>query len=389
MKRINVYFIGIVLALAFSVSVNAQVKVESDGKVVLGTNGTSEEFSTRLVVNNSNARRNVTGIYASSAASGSYTDKAIAIHGVGGSTQPYATGKGFGVKGVAIRDGYGVVGLMNGSNGVGIYGGTGDTEAVISGLYAGYFQGNVRSTGIINGVTVGNSDVRYKRDITDLRPERSLKSILTLRPVEYYLEQQYVKVVSVDSLTKRESVTIHPVYDEKSKVFQNKHYGLIAQEVQRLYPDLVYELDDSGYLGINYMEIIPMLIQSIQELNSRIEVLESADKNIIIKRSTPLEAEVFGDGDSMLDTQIASLQQNAPNPFSQSTEIKYYLPETVSTAFLCIYDLQGKQLSQIPINERGEGGETISGSQFTPGIYLYALIADGKEVAVKRMILTE
>ena len=37
----------------------------------------------------------------------------------------------------------------------------------------------------------------------------------------------------------------------------------------------------------------------------------------------------------------------------------------------------------------GDGSETISGSQFSAGIYLYALIADGKEVDVKRMILTE
>ena len=37
----------------------------------------------------------------------------------------------------------------------------------------------------------------------------------------------------------------------------------------------------------------------------------------------------------------------------------------------------------------GQGSETISGSQFSAGIYLYALIADGKEVDVKRMILTE
>jgi len=53
------------------------------------------------------------------------------------------------------------------------------------------------------------------------------------------------------------------------------------------------------------------------------------------------------------------------------------------------YDQQGKQLKQITISERGEGNQTILGSQFTPGIYLYALLADGKEIDVKRMILTE
>jgi hypothetical protein len=39
--------------------------------------------------------------------------------------------------------------------------------------------------------------------------------------------------------------------------------------------------------------------------------------------------------------------------------------------------------------QRGENSQLISGSEFEPGIYLYALIADGQEVDVKRMILTE
>jgi myo-inositol-hexaphosphate 3-phosphohydrolase len=84
-----------------------------------------------------------------------------------------------------------------------------------------------------------------------------------------------------------------------------------------------------------------------------------------------------------------ALYQNTPNPFSQSTQIKYYLPETVKSASLCIYDFQGKQLKQIPVAQRGEGSQQISGSEFSAGIYLYALIADGKEIDIKRMILTE
>ena len=51
--------------------------------------------------------------------------------------------------------------------------------------------------------------------------------------------------------------------------------------------------------------------------------------------------------------------------------------------------LSGRQLKQITLSERGEGSVTINGSELTAGIYLYALIADGREVDVKRMILTE
>jgi len=91
----------------------------------------------------------------------------------------------------------------------------------------------------------------------------------------------------------------------------------------------------------------------------------------------------------MVIEQQAKLYQNTPNPFNQSTQIQFYVPETVNKALLCIYDLQGKQLKQTVITQRGYGIETIFASEFRAGIYLYALLADGNQVDVKRMILTE
>jgi hypothetical protein len=123
----------------------------------------------------------------------------------------------------------------------------------------------------------------------------------------------------------------------------------------------------------------------IMELQQRIRSLEISDLNINkIKQSTTSSGLLASN-----ETLSPVLYQNIPNPFSQSTQIRYSLPETVATAYLCIYDMLGKQLKQVAIAERGEGSQIISGSQFTPGIYLYALLADGREVDVKRMILTE
>ena len=44
-----------------------------------------------------------------------------------------------------------------------------------------------------------------------------------------------------------------------------KQFGLIAQDVQVIYPELVYQ-DPEGYLAINYTGLIPLLIESIKEL---------------------------------------------------------------------------------------------------------------------------
>ena len=43
------------------------------------------------------------------------------------------------------------------------------------------------------------------------------------------------------------------------------HYGVIAQEVQKLFPELVTE-NDKGMLGVNYSGLIPVIIAALQEL---------------------------------------------------------------------------------------------------------------------------
>ena len=56
---------------------------------------------------------------------------------------------------------------------------------------------------------------------------------------------------------------------------------------------------------------------------------------------------------------------------------------------LNIYDMNGIQLKTIAINQKGNGSITINGSELRPGLFFYSLIADGKEIDTKRMILTE
>lgn len=49
-----------------------------------------------------------------------------------------------------------------------------------------------------------------------------------------------------------------------------KSFGLIAQEVKEVIPDVVTE-DDNGYLGIKYTNIIGILVEAIKELKSEFE----------------------------------------------------------------------------------------------------------------------
>jgi hypothetical protein len=50
--------------------------------------------------------------------------------------------------------------------------------------------------------------------------------------------------------------------------------------------------------------------------------------------------------------------------------------------------MQGKMLKKLDAS-RGDNILTIQGAELQAGMYLYSLIADGKEVDTKRMILTK
>ncbi|MCD7971239.1 MAG: tail fiber domain-containing protein [Candidatus Azobacteroides sp.] len=297
----------------------------------------------------------------------------------------YMPSYAYGVMGVAgncMYGNYGVYGVLQGTaSGAGVIGTIDNVQSLrFDGIYAGYFYGNVRVTGTINGVNVISSDIRYKKNVEEINARKALTNILKMNPVEYDLKEEAIE------LTRSEDTLSEVSENIQSVIYRKKHFGLIAQELQELYPDLVYE-QDNGYLAINYTGLIPVLIQSIKELNEKVEQLSALSVQPVsqlagenLKNVTHIEAVSFG---------VAALYQNTPNPFSEITNIRYYLPADVQTAYLCIYDLQGKQLKKITVSQREEGLEAISGAEFPAGIYLYALLADGVEVDVKRMILTE
>jgi len=51
--------------------------------------------------------------------------------------------------------------------------------------------------------------------------------------------------------------------------------GVIAQEVQKAYPELVHEQD--GMLTVDYEKLVAPLIESVRELDRRISALEKAE----------------------------------------------------------------------------------------------------------------
>ena len=276
--------------------------------------------------------------------------------------------------------------LIGNNNGAAILGTFNGESFPVNGRYAGYFMGDVKVTGTLNSVVVGNSDIRYKDNVEEIGSAGKssvLKNVLSLNPISYNYKQIYIEEVNTkDSLKSASKTDPKGFYDEKSQMFQKKHFGVVAQDLQKIYPDLVYE-NDNGYLSVNYVEMIPLLIQSIKELKKEIDILSSSSalSEASVRRSAISNEAISGN-------TRAELHQNAPNLFTNRTEIKFSIPDNSVNALLFVFDMQGSMLKQIPLS-RSQSSVIINGSELNAGMYLYSLVIDGTEIDTKRMILTK
>jgi hypothetical protein len=50
-------------------------------------------------------------------------------------------------------------------------------------------------------------------------------------------------------------------------------YGVIAQEVQKEFPEIV-KMRDDGYLTVDYIQLIPILIEAVKELKTELDLLK-------------------------------------------------------------------------------------------------------------------
>ena len=82
------------------------------------------------------------------------------------------------------------------------------------------------------------------------------------------------------------------------------------------------------------------------------------------------------------------LNQNYPNPFNPNTNISFAIPKK-SNVNLTVYDINGRELSKLIINELKAPGRyeiEFDGSKYSSGIYFYKISA-GEYTRIKKMVL--
>jgi hypothetical protein len=367
MKTTNFIFVG--LFLFTSIYVNAQLKVLSSGRVVCNN-------QTAIYSNLSNVTDGMDIVYSNPSIPNSYD----VIWAYSNQNQPNNPGL------LSLQSVDGAYFTVRSNGRVGIYNNNPSCALEIGTTGTNY---EIK----VNGSIVLTSDERVKKNIRDIA-ESSTKLRL-LKAVSYNFKG-ISENETEDELLNNSGIENKPVFKPRNNKdsYGRNYYGFLAQDVQKLFPDLVYK-DSAGILGIDYIGIIPLLVNALneQEITINTQTEKIADLELRLSKLENSNGSASQKVGAKMAEEINTLaypvlDQNTPNPFNTETTIGFYLPNSIITASIYVYDMNGSQLKSYSINERGKGNITIQGSELNAGMYLYALIADNKVIDTKRMILT-
>lgn len=101
---------------------------------------------------------------------------------------------------------------------------------------------------IVTGSIFNTSDERLKKNIEYLSNSESDVDLLSLNPIHFNYK-----------------------HDNKEKI----HYGFLAQDVEKILPELVENNNISGYKTVNYQELIPLILLKMKKMQYEIDELKN------------------------------------------------------------------------------------------------------------------
>jgi hypothetical protein len=132
---------------------------------------------------------------------------------------------------------------MNGGTNRGfVFKGANTTSGAVAGIDA---SGNGRFIGDV--VAYSSSDERLKNNQKNI--DNALEKVESLNGIEFD-------------------------WNDKQDTFTGHDIGVIAQEVEKVLPEIV-NTRDNGYKAVKYEKLVPLLIEAIKELSEKVKILEN------------------------------------------------------------------------------------------------------------------
>jgi len=163
------------------------------------------------------------------------------------------------------------------------------------------------------------SDKRLKQNFRNI--DKPLEKLMQMNGQKYDFISQ-----GSDSI-KNEKV------NERDLLLEKDRLGFIAQDLQKIVPEAVFYFKDEDRYYIDYNAVIPVIVEAMKAQQAQIEVLKSEVANCC---TANLKSASLASGTrNNLADNIAQLDQNIPNPFSQETHIGCFILKNLALLF-CI-----------------------------------------------------
>ena len=291
-----------------------------------------------------------------------------------------------------------------------LFSGGGSTYGTNTHYYAGYFEGDVYASNLYF-----SSDPKLKENIQG-----------------YTGALDKIKKLPVKSYTFRNSEF------PKMNLPLGDQVGVLSTDLKAVFPNLVKggmhpgngkEDPRVAFDAVNYMGLIPVLVEAVQELDAKAAANPASDE--VAKTIAAQQAQIAAQSQQLTEQtrQIAELRnmiedlcstgcagfkpntspagispasgtslvsgsavlyQSTPNPTSGAAVIAYAINMPFTTASIQVLDKGGKTIRQYAIQQQGAGSVTFEGSAtVAAGSYTYSLIIDGRVLDTKTMVIVK
>ncbi len=126
--------------------------------------------------------------------------------------------------------------------------------------------GNVQSTGFTT-----TSDIRLKKNVKPILLGISLSNIKKLNAITYDYKTEkddslLIEINKLRPIEEKEKKGVEQMKKDfaKKKILMSNQIGFSAQDLQKVYPELVIT-DSDGMLSVNYTGLIPVLVEALKE----------------------------------------------------------------------------------------------------------------------------
>jgi len=170
--------------------------------------------------------------------------------------------------------------------------------------------------------------------------------------------------------------------------------GTENKEVQENTKDINYPMD----LEIMKDEILASnnsaeMAQKLEGLTSLVDDLLQVTEELRLENKMIRESmnNCCSSSDLRFSANVkdAYLLQNAPNPFNESAEIRYFIPNGLEDVEIHVRDIKGAILKTIKVNDAGFGKLEVDSASFSNGTFVYTLSVKREIIDSKVMIIAK